>query len=502
MIPFSLSELKAAAAGVLKLGAQFSKAHDESYEVTSVSTSSKEIADEHALFVPLKGERFDAHDFIGDALAHGAKVIGSARSVEQLKEKLADKADALDEVAVLECADTQRLLGLSGQIVRRKAKATVGAITGSCGKTTAKQMSAAILGQCGKTLYTNGNFNNDVGVPLTLLRLDESYDFAIIEQGASHLEDIARTAEFVEAQYALITNVGEAHILGFGSREGVYHGKSEILDKLFSLYPVKEQSFSRQGKLQGIGIVPCDSEWLAKWQEDYQEAFSNGKLLTFGEKEGATMQVSKIESVNGKLSFHLHSFDERYAFDADITLDALGRHNAINAAGAALLGLVMGASADDVIKGLSSTEHMDGRLTPEHFDSGLTVIDDAYNASFNAVIAAIDTLSTFKGKRVFIFGDMGELGDEEVNLHSKVGAHAHNKIDLLLCIGPLSQYSVQAMGSKALHFVSHDDLIGYLTTFLEDHVKEQDGVTCLVKGSHAMHMDKVVNALKELGPKL
>ncbi len=486
-------------------------------EIKSVSTSSREIG-EQCLFVPLKGERFDGHDFIMSALEQGAVAFASAMSKQELLSRCeVDKRDAfaalMHKAVIIPCPDTLRFFGQCGQLVRQKCapQLVLGAITGSCGKTSVKEMTASILSQCGTTLFTQGNFNNDVGVPLTLLRLDQSQQFAIIEQGASHLQDIARTAEFVEADYALITNVGQAHILGFGSREGVYHGKSEILDQLFALHPLKNEGAGagtgagagagseRRG---GFGIVPADSEWFAKWQEDYADFVAAGKLLSFGEMDHATMQVSNIvvNSQEESLSFHLHCADQRFPLDADITLPVLGRHNAINAAAAALLALTMGATAEAVVAGLSSAKLMQGRLSAQHYKN-LTVIDDAYNASFNAVIAAIDTLSAQNGVRILILGDMGELGDEEILLHEKVGSHAQGKIDLLLCIGPLSQYCVQKMGHQALHFLHHEDLIAMLQGKIEQEIAAGHHVSCLVKGSHAMHMEKVVAALQDFGKK-
>ena len=741
MIAFAIHELLRLAQGELHIGTKAAQeGMDRNQVIEFVSTSSKDINNDKTLFVPLKGERFDAHDFIGDAISNGAKIIASSRSMDELKASLGDDASKLDEVMVLECKDTLRLLGLTGQIVRCKAKALVCAITGSCGKTTVKEMTASILSELGKTLYTEGNFNNDVGVPLTLRRLDDSYDFAVIEQGASHLGDIERTCEFVKAQYALITNVGEAHIMGFGSREGVYKGKSEILDSLFDRYRLPEQyepydaeaaakayvdgikaarertlhqkgsssvedvvsraaahanEFSNKGGFPtstppvmsmghghgmphghggghppmghpgghphmaghgggcpmghghggghppmghptghphagghphmgghpmghpggheggcpvdhskmaghphagghphmgghpmgqaggheggcpvhghkadmlppghpkidltkimgahgaddagiaaaaaaagcpfhsgkmgksayeapkapkapkhsnkpcaqiepyaepGTAIVPSDSEWFASWKRDYEAYMKAGRLLSFGESDESDMQVSEIEASTNGLSFRLHSNDERFKIDEKITINALGRHNAINAAGAALLSMVMGAKASDVVAGLSNTQNMKGRLTPIEVNDSLTLIDDAYNASYNAVIAAVDTLSTFNGSKVLVFGDMGELGNAEVELHAAVGAHAKDKIDQLLCIGPLSQYSVKEMGRNALHFTDHDTLITFLKNYLKEKADQHEHTTCLVKGSHAMQMDKVVSALKD-----
>ena len=295
MIAFAIHELLRLAQGELHIGTKAAQeGMDRNQVIEFVSTSSKDINNDKTLFVPLKGERFDAHDFIGDAISNGAKIIASSRSMDELKASLGDDASKLDEVMVLECKDTLRLLGLTGQIVRCKAKALVCAITGSCGKTTVKEMTASILSELGKTLYTEGNFNNDVGVPLTLRRLDDSYDFAVIEQGASHLGDIERTCEFVKAQYALITNVGEAHIMGFGSREGVYKGKSEILDSLFDRYRLPEQ------------YEPYDAEAAAK---AYVDGIKAARERTLHQKGS-----SSVEDVISRAAAHATEFSNKGGF--------------------------------------------------------------------------------------------------------------------------------------------------------------------------------------------
>lgn len=510
MITFVLGELAQAVQAQLIVGRDF-QGNAEQLIIGSVSTSSQQIGDD-CLFVPLKGERTDAHTYIFDAIARGAKACVTQYSKKILLEMCPEEhrqelEEGFNKIVLLECNDTLRAFGLCGQIVRRKCDAVCGAITGSCGKTTVKEMTAAILQQKSKTLYTEGNFNNDIGVPLTLLRMDHSYGYAIIEQGASHLEDIARTSEFVEADFALITNVGEAHIAGFGSREGVYKGKSEILDKLFKMHPQLVDDIEDGIKNAGIGIVPADSEWFDAWQRDYAGQKQSGQLLSFGKSDKATLQVSDIKEEKGGLNFHLKSHDQRWSLDADIQVEILGKHNAINAAGAALLALVMGASEQHVVKGLSSYQPLQGRLSViRSTNHMITVIDDAYNASFNAVIAAIDTLSSQTGMRIFIFGDMGELGDAEVELHSKVGEHAKGKVDLFLCVGRLAKFSATAMRDQALHFADHDALLNFLYSIIQEHntalrseqISNDAGkITCLVKGSHAMHMNKIVNALKD-----
>lgn len=515
MINFVLGEFVQIAQAQLTVGSKF-QGNAEQLKIAKVSTSSLDIG-ENCLFVPLKGERFDGHTFVVDALRQGAVACVTHMNKAQLLEicpedKREELTKLLESAVLVECSDTLRAYGLCGLLVRRKCRAVIGAVTGSCGKTTVKEMTAAILQECGKTLFTQANFNNDVGVPLTLLRLDESYDYAIIEQGASHLQDIERTAEFVEADFALITNVGEAHIAGFGSREGVYHGKSEILDKLFKMHPQLVDDIEDGVKNAGIGIVPADSEWFGKWQKDYADQVQRGQLLSFGASDQAVLQVTHIVAENGVLSFHLKSHDPRWKLDGDVRLEILGVHNAINAAAAALLALVMGATESQVLNGLRNYRSLQGRLSvSKSKDGNLVVIDDAYNASFNAVIAAIDTLHQLSGLRIFIFGDMGELGDAEIELHQKVGAYAQDKIDLFLCVGPLAQFSAKAMRNQALHFVQQETLLNFLFSIIDEHrqaaragqiEKAEAPVTCLVKGSHSMHMDKIVEALKDYIAKL
>lgn len=480
MISFTLEEL----AHLARLSLT---PEQKSQVIDHVSTNSNDIG-QNCLFVPLKGERFDGHSFIAGAIAQGAVAYASCQ-------------EASPEGALkVSCANTLRLLGKCGELVRRKSPALICAITGSCGKTTVKEMTAAILSEAGTTHYTHGNFNNDVGVPLTLLQLTLEHQYAVIEQGASHLLDIARTAEFVEADFALITNVGAAHIAGFGSQEGVYYGKSEILDNLFARFPERNDD----GLLplgRGIGIVPADSEFWPKWQQDYRKELEQGRLLSFGSSQDATMRVTNITKEGSTLSFNLTGLD----VDAHISLNTLGRHNAINAAGAALLARVMGATPAQIVSGLKKSQGLSGRLTPQSYSCGLTVIDDAYNASFNAVIAALDTLSQMDDTRIMVFGDMGELGQSAPKLHTEVGVAAQDKVDVFFALGPLSENATAALqGTKvaAYHCADHAELKDKLYQLITAELKAGHKVTCLIKGAHAMQMDKAVAALKELGSSL
>lgn len=451
MIEFNLKELATLSGGRLFGG---------ELKISSVSTDSRNCRG--ALFIALKGERFDAHNFIESALKNGAVALGISKDIQA-------------SVPILQVEDTLRLLGQCGQLVRMHSQSRVISLTGSCGKTTVKELTAGIMSQCGQTIATQGNFNNDVGVPLTLMRIEPTTQYAVIEQGASHPHDISRTCEFVKADTALINNAGSAHIEGFGSLEGVYLGKSEILDDVLS-----------RG---GMGAIPADSPWFSRWKSDYQEAFSQGRLVTFGRYQDAYVRVFDIVTHSDGVSCKIAAQDQSF----EVILPLLGEHNAMNAAAACALALISGAPFAALKPGLLSYRPVKGRLCAHEYPK-LTLIDDAYNASFDSVIAAIDVLSHTRGCRVLVFGDMGELGSEALALHRRVGEYARDRIDRLWCLGSLSLESVRAFGGNARHFESREALIEAVKTLVTAGY-----ASFLVKGSHAMHMDLVNEAIRGLG---
>ena len=452
MISFRLGELARRCAGQLS---------GPDLCVERVSTDSRECAG--ALFVPLRGERHDGHDFIGDALGRGAAAVLTQRPLPPAA------------VPQLQVADTLHALGCCGQLVRERCPARLCSITGSCGKTTVKEMTAAICRRRGRTICTQGNFNNDVGVPLTLLRLEADTQYAVIEQGASHLQDLERTCRFVASRLGLITNAGLAHIEGFGSRRNVYRGKSELLDAVLATP-------------DGVGIVSADSEYFGDWRRDYAAWEEQGRLLSFGRSPQATVQVQDLTQQGAQLSFTLSCGAQR----TRVCLQALGVHNAVNAAAAAALALQLGLDLDEVRAGLESWQAMEGRLSVVR-STPFTLIDDAYNASFNAVMSAIDTLAGLPGYRVLIFADMQELGDEAEAAHAEVGRHAAASLDEMLCYGELAALSARAAGPRARHFQKLTDLIQYARhELLAQH---SHNLTILVKGSHAMGLRQVVESL-------
>lgn len=453
MIEFTLKDLAARCGGALEGG---------DARIGAVSTDSRKC--KGALFVALKGEKFDGHDFIRKAVEGGAAALLVSRPIQD------------PGIPYVLCADTLRGLGLCGAIVRQKCPARVASLTGSCGKTTVKELCSGILSQCGRTIATSGNFNNDVGVPLTLLRLEKDTQYAVIEQGASHPHDISRTCEFVKADTALINNAGAAHIEGFGSLRGIYEGKSEILQDVLG-----------RG---GVGAVPSDSNWTGQWKSDFASALREGRLVTFGTHEGDLARVTNIRTSTEGISFTISA--QGRSFDASLPL--LGAHNAMNAAAACALALITGAPLDALKSGLEHGAPMRGRLFMQtHGD--VSLIDDAYNASYNAVIAALDVLHDAEGMRIMAFGDMGELGDEARALHARVGEHARGRCDAFLCAGPLAKAAAEAYGDGAEHFDSVEALASRAAA-----LAAEPGRKCfLVKGSHAMGMDRVNEAVRRAG---
>ncbi|PSU21909.1 UDP-N-acetylmuramoyl-tripeptide--D-alanyl-D-alanine ligase [Photobacterium kishitanii] len=435
----------------------------EDIEIAAVSTDTRVIGDS-TLFIALIGERFDAHDFCYNAVENGAKAL------------LVSKPLALD-IPQLVVADTHQALGQLGEWLKAKMTAEHGlktlALTGSCGKTTVKEMAAAILATKGKVLATAGNFNNDIGVPLTLLRLTPTDNYAVIELGANHLGEIAYTTALVKPDVALINNLAAAHLEGFGSLLGVAKAKGEIFEGLAA---------------QGQAVINLDSNQLAMWQP----TLSNHNVVSFS----ATMNSADYFATEINLNQQgLACFTMQTPMGAiDIKLTLAGIHNVSNALAAAALTMALGASLTEVKQGLETVTNVKGRLAISEPRSGLRLIDDTYNASVASVKAAIDVLHSFSGKRYFILGDMAELGDESESLHREVGEYARDKqFDGVMTFGRAS--AVVSQLNNGQHFSDKTALIDELKQQL--HQQHASQVTVLAKGARSSHMEDVIIALQE-----
>lgn len=427
--------------------------------IRAVSTDSRQIPAE-ALFVALVGERFDAHDFASQAVIGGAVAL----LVEH-------ELDA--DCSQLVVADTKQALGQLGAWVHAQCQTPTVAITGSCGKTTVKEMVASILSQKGQVLYTQGNFNNDIGVPLTLLRSTAEDDYAVIELGANHIGEIAYTTALVKPDVALVNNVAAAHLEGFGSIDGVKRAKGEIYQGL------------REG---AVAIVNLDSHGGEHWKA----VLADKTVKTFSATDHNADFYPRDVRLNplGVASFTLVT----PIGEVDVELGIIGQHNVANALAAAALSLEMGASLAEIGQGLAHLSKVKGRVDLTHLRDDITLIDDSYNASVPAMKAAVDLLGSFSAVRWLILGNMAELGDESLALHQQVGEHAAPfSFEFVLTYG--KDAKVISDLCQGHHFATHQDMM----TFIEQHIEQQQGraQVLLVKGANSAGMSKIAAALKE-----
>ncbi|MGB2742122.1 MAG: UDP-N-acetylmuramoyl-tripeptide--D-alanyl-D-alanine ligase [Cognaticolwellia sp.] len=450
MISLTLAEISNAVHGQL-LG--------ENRTINAISTDSRALK-AGDVFLALQGPNFDGHKFLTQASELGCSAVIVHKAQDELS------------IAQIVVKDTHQALGEIAAYVKAKVAPKTVAITGSSGKTTVKEMVAAILNRLGNVLATKGNFNNDIGVPLTLLRLEEKHDFAVIELGANHLGEIAYTSALVKPDVAIINNIAAAHLEGFGDLSGVARAKGEIFSGL---------------NTGGVAIFEENSPWADKWQW----RLTDKKVLGFACK-GPADYFSHEETLddNGCASFKLTTpVGSTY-----IELTVPGHHNVCNAVAAATIALEFGASLDDIRLGLADMVEVKGRLNLHLLGSNTKLIDDTYNANVESINAASDLLASFEGRRVLILGDMGELGSEARRYHQEVGEYAKNKgIDDLLTLGVLSQNATdafyQGQDTQTQHFSSKEKLMSRLQEMLQG---EDQQVTLLVKGSRSAHMENVV----------
>ncbi|HHF3070656.1 TPA: UDP-N-acetylmuramoyl-tripeptide--D-alanyl-D-alanine ligase [Vibrio diabolicus] len=429
--------------------------------IDAVSTDTRAI-DNGALFVALVGERFDAHNFCQQAVDAGAGAL--------LVQKRLDV-----NVPQVVVSDTKMALGELASWVHQTCQTPTVAITGSCGKTTVKEMVASILQLKGKVLFTAGNFNNDIGVPLTLLRSQQDDDYAVIELGANHIGEIAYTTQLVKPDIALVNNVAAAHLEGFGSIDGVKQAKGEIYQGLAS---------------GSIAIVNLDSNGETKWES----VLADKEVITFSQSNSAADYYASniVMNAAGEASFNLHIAASSQ--EIELSLGIIGQHNVANAIAASIIALQMGATLEEVRAGLKHLNKVKGRVEVEALSEKIKLIDDSYNASVPAMKAAVDLLAAFQGQRWLILGNMAELGEESLALHRQVGEHAApQKFEHVLTYG--ADAKVISELCQGIHFETHQEMIEYIKQHLDQAVPENH--TILVKGANGARMFEVAAALKE-----
>lgn len=446
---FTLSELAASAQGHLIGG---------DCRFSSVSTDSRAMHPD-ALFVALRGVRFDGHRFAGAAVDAGAVAL------------LVDQP--VHEVPTPQCvvADTRAALGVLGRQNRERAVARRVGITGSCGKTSCRSLVASVLAEAGKVLATEGNFNNEIGVPLTLLRLEAQHDFAVLELGASARGEIARTALQLEPEIAVITNAGSAHLEGFGSHQGIVEAKGELLDALAE---------------HGVAVLNRDDLAFGAWSARARPH----RVISFSMEQAADVYATDVRlNPQGAAQFSLHLAGE----DAEVRLQLLGRHMVSNAVAAAAVGMHFGLSLEQVRAGLEQATPMAGRVRRLQGRQGAVVIDDSYNANPASVRAAIELLSAAPGTRILVLGALGELGDSTLSALEETGRLARTLgIEHLVAVGTAAPAGA-AFGKNAVQAMTTAEAAALVLDLMGENTQ------VLVKGSRSARLDEVVAELVEGG---
>lgn len=417
-------------------------------QACEVSTDTR-LTKANDLFVALRGERFDAHDFLGDVHARAAIVERPNPHLKLLQIQVADTAAALADMATA---------------YRRQFDMPVIAVTGSNGKTSCKEMIASILNSAssGHYLATQGNLNNHIGVPLTLLKLRSHHRYAVVELGINHIGEMAFLAAMAQPTISLVNNAQREHQEFMQNVETVAYENGQVLRALSA---------------KGVAIFPAKDEFTSLWKKMSEPH----AYRLFG--ESGKVWATGVHTTDQGVAFNLHIDNEC----ASVQLSIVGEHNVHNALAATACADAAGIAFEDIVQGLRNFEPAKGRLQRYSCPQGL-LIDDTYNANPDSVRAAVDVLATQAQPRILVLGDMAEVGQQSEQYHAEVGAYAKQRgIDILLTKGSAVLQTAKAFGEGARHFEHFDDLIHDL--------KLKKG-TILVKGSRSAQMEMVVNALK------
>jgi len=425
--------------------------------MTGVSKDTRDIKSGD-LYVALKGERFDGHQFVAEANAAGAAGV------------LVSDLQTDNDVPQVHVSDTRIALGELAAYWRQKFTGKLIGITGSNGKTSVKEMCGKILvdfANKSSVLTTRGNLNNDIGMPMMLLELREQHQYAVIEMGANHVGEIDYLTSIAQPDVALVNNVGPAHLEGFGSLENIAKAKAEIYNGLSDT---------------GTAVINLDDNFSSFWQ-DY---CANKRSISFSMLDDGADVFAKLLS---DCRYQVTVGDET----AELALKVPGKHNVMNALAAIAVTSVLEIPLQSIVLSLSEFENIKGRLTVLTTESGCRVIDDTYNANPLSVAAAIDVLAELQDRKantILVLGDMAELGSNAEQLHAEVGSKAKEAgIAALYATGVLSAYTVDAFGENGFHFETKDKLIDVL----KENITGNEVV--LVKGSRSAAMEKVVEEI-------
>ncbi len=459
---------------------------DENAFVSNVGIDSRNI-EKNAVFFAIKGENYDGHDFIFDALTAGAEAVIASdfavleREIKKYRQSDKNASNIVQNsfINVILVEDTKKALGQIAQNYLRKLDIKIVAVTGSVGKTSVKDMIASVCSCKYYTAKTQGNFNNEIGLPLTILRMDEKTELAVLEMGMSHRGEIRELAEIAMPQIGVVTNVGVSHIENLGSREAICDEKLDIA------------SFFSQ---DCVLVLNGDDELLRKKAEEKR---CRKVFATTSGEQGAKADViiSHIESGGEIITFDVESESE----SATVRLSRAGRHNALNAGLALAVGKELGICLKDGALALANTKYQARRLEFRHSKTGITIIDDTYNASPDSMKAALSVLSEKNGKRkIAVLADMLEMGTQSELYHSQIGEYAAKLgLAMLFTYGNAAKY-IAAAASKndknmeVFEFQDKQEMI----LQLEKIALPEDVI--LVKGSNSMGMNEVSDAIANL----
>ena len=446
MKPITLREVAAACKGTLY--------GDPEIKITSIVTDSRK-AEKGSLFAAIRGGRVDGHDFIAQTARQGAVCA------------LCESAPDADVPYILVDSTLVALKGIA-EYYRSLFTIPFIGVTGSVGKTSTKEFISSVLAQKYRVHKTSGNFNNELGVPLTLFGLGEEHEVAVIEMGISGFGEMTRLSKMVRPDISVITNIGCCHLENLGDRDGVLRAKTEMFTYL----------------QPGGKIILCHDDDKLRTVTEY----SGVRPIFYGTDPADEYYADNIrELLLDGVRCTLHHGDHAI----DVAIPAMGRHNVLNALCAMAVGSVLGLSDEQIRDGIADFRTV-GSRNRVVFTCGMTVIDDCYNANPTSVRAGLDTLSRFSGRRVALLGDMKELGKDELSLHREIGACVRQKgVDVLIAVGALSRATAEGFGEGAIYFPTVDECIDRLPQLL------REGDTVLVKASHSMHFERIVEAMQE-----
>jgi len=406
------------------------------------------------LFIAFKGEHVDGHEYIAKARESGA--------VAALVSEYQD-----DELPQIKVDDVRVAFGQIARAWLAECKAKVVAITGSNGKTSLKEMVKAILADVGTVSATQGNLNNDLGVPLTVCRIDKNDDYAVIEMGTNHPGEIAYLMSIVSPDVSVINNIAAAHLEGLGSEEGIAREKGSIYEGL---------------KQNGVAVVNADMPYDSIWQP----LIADRKTIRFALQNNADIYAEYIQPEPASSHFLVHIDGVNH----HMTLPLPGLHNVSNALAAIAVSVALDIPVDAMVRGLNKIQAVPHRLQMRKGLSDSRLIDDTYNANPGSYLRALETLAGFQEPRWLVLGDFGELGDEADAIHQTMGLQAKSAgVTTLFTVGEKSQLAAAAFGDNAIHFEDVQTLQQLLQNTLTADV------TCLIKGSRFMQLDKLADAL-------